>query len=244
LHRIGPSPCLQYQPTQLKRPEPTGRTAAPCSHRPRAACPNHGTTSAVDSPAAVSLPPDSPLRRLRPPPIPAIKGAQPPREQPFFLRPVTPAALPCSATIEPPCSAALSPPPGSPSPPRAPHRRVRPSRTVSRRPSPPNAAPTTIPLRLTAHRCRARLSSEDLPLFDTQSGVPCCRAALAPLLYRPRHRQAGAGWATASATVGCAHCSCSAVMGHQPKEVGPAEAGRLNTTHLHSATYHFHSIKH
>jgi hypothetical protein len=28
VHRIGPSPYLQYQPTWLNRPEPTGRTAA------------------------------------------------------------------------------------------------------------------------------------------------------------------------------------------------------------------------
>jgi hypothetical protein len=44
--------------------------------------------------------------------------------------------------------------------------------------------------------------------------------ALAPLLHRPRCRQAGAGRAAASATVGRAPSPVSAEMGHQPKWLG------------------------
>jgi hypothetical protein len=104
-------------------------------------------------PAAVSLPPDSPSHR---PPSTASTGynrSPTHHEQPFFLPPVAPTVPPCSAAIEPPCSAAPGSPLSSPSPPRAPHRRVPPSRTVSHQPSPLDAAPTVVPLRLTAHRC-------------------------------------------------------------------------------------------
>jgi hypothetical protein len=109
-------------------------------------------------PTAVSPPPDSPPRRLRPPPLPAIKGAQNPREQPFFLPPVAPTALPCSVAVEPPCSAAPGPPLSSPSPPRALRYRIPPSRTASRRPSLRDAAPAIVPLRSTAHHRRATAS--------------------------------------------------------------------------------------
>jgi hypothetical protein len=185
-------------------------------------------------PAAVSLPPDSPSHR---PPSTASTGynrSPTHHEQPFFLPPVAPTVPPCSAAIEPPCSAAPGSPLSSPSPPRAPHRRVPPSRTVSHQPSPLDAAPTVVPLRLTAHRCGG-----PPPLSTPQLGVLCCRAALVPLLYRPRHRQAGADRAATSAAIGRAPCPCSVVMGHQPKVAGPAEVGRLNLAHLHSTTCHF-----
>jgi hypothetical protein len=86
--------------------------------------------------------------------------------------------------------------------PRAPCRRVRPPRTVSHRPPPPDTTPIPVPLRPTTHHHRAHSSCEDLPDSTPQMGVLHCRATLAPLLHRPRCPQAGAGRATASAAVG------------------------------------------
>jgi hypothetical protein len=116
-------------------------------------------------PAAVSLPPDSPPRRPPSTASTGYKGSPTPHEQPFFLPPVAPTASPCSTTVEPPCSAAPGPPPSSPSPPRAPRRRVPPSRTASRRPSPPDAVLSVVPLRPTTHRRGATsLVSHSSPL--------------------------------------------------------------------------------
>jgi hypothetical protein len=88
----------------------TDRTALGLRYPPQ-------TVAAVDLPCprfptTVSPPPDLPPRRLRPPPLLAIKGAHPlpPREQPFFLPLVTPTTPPCFTVVEPPCSAAPGPP--------------------------------------------------------------------------------------------------------------------------------------
>jgi hypothetical protein len=63
VHRIGPSPCLKYQPTRLKRPEPNDWIAAAHSRRPWVACLNRGTAGAAVSPP---VPPGShrPRRRI------------------------------------------------------------------------------------------------------------------------------------------------------------------------------------
>jgi hypothetical protein len=135
--------------------------------------------------AAISPPLDS---QPRCPPSTAstgYKGSPTPREQPFFLPPVTPTTPPCFATVEPPCSAAHGPPLSSPLPPRASHRCVPPSFTTSRRPSTPDAAPAVVPLRPTAHHHGAHPSGEAPPFLNPQPGVPYCRATLAPLLYGP-----------------------------------------------------------
>jgi hypothetical protein len=122
VHRIGPSPCLQYLPSRLKQSELTGRTAAARTHRPCAACPNRDTARAAVSPL---VPTGSHRPRLcaahvhRPPSTASTgyTGSSTPCEQPFFLPPITPTAPPCSTAVKPPCSTAPGPPPSSQSPP-------------------------------------------------------------------------------------------------------------------------------
>jgi hypothetical protein len=92
--------------------------------------------------------------------------------------------------------------------------------------------PTAVPLRSTTPHHRARSSGEDLPVPTPQMGAPRCRAALAPLLHRPRCRQARAGRTVASAAIGRAPSPVSAEMGHP-------EIGRPVLARLHSATYNF-----
>jgi hypothetical protein len=62
--------------------------------------------------------------------------------------------------------------------------------------------PTDVPLRPTTHCRGAHSFGEDLPVPTPQMGAPHCRVALVPVLHRPRSRQDGVGWATASAAVG------------------------------------------
>jgi hypothetical protein len=121
-------------------------------------------------PAAISSPPDSPSRRPPSTTSTDYKGSPTHREQPFFLPPVAPTVLPCSAAVKPPRSVAPGPPLSSLSLPRAPHRRVPPSHTVSHRPSPPDAAPVVVPLRSTAHCSGARPSGEDPPFLTPPVG--------------------------------------------------------------------------
>jgi hypothetical protein len=102
-----------------------------------------------------------------------------------------------------------------------------------------DTAPTVILLRSTTHRHGAHSSGEDLPVPTPQMGAPRCRAALAPLLHRPRCWQARADWAAASAVVGRAPSPVYAEMGHQPKWLGQPKTGRPVSARLHSATCHF-----
>jgi hypothetical protein len=122
---------------------------------------------------------------------------------------------------------------------RAPRRRVRPPRTASCRPPPRMRPPTAVPLRPITPHCRSCSFGEDLPVPSPQMGAPRCRATLAPLLHRPRYRQAGARQATASAAVGQVPSPISTEMGHQPEWLGQAEIGRPVSARLHSATCHF-----
>jgi hypothetical protein len=172
LHRIGPSPCLQYQPTWLKRPEPIGRTAAPRSRRPRVACRNRGTTGAIDSPPPFLRPrirrrAASVHRLYRQPPVNNLSSSRtspplchlvPPLLSCRVAPPSVPSELPVAAMSTAPLCTTF------------PHREPL---TIT-----PGCHPAAVPLRPTAHHSRALLSGEDSHPLSTPSQV--CRVAKLP----------------------------------------------------------------
>jgi hypothetical protein len=194
--------------------------------------------------AAISPPLDSQPRRPPSTASTGYKGSPTPREQPFFLPPVTPTTPPCFATVEPPCSAAHGPPLSSPLPPRASHRRVPPSCTTSRRPSTPDAAPAVVPLRPTAHHHGAHPSGEAPPLFDPPAGCAVLPSHPSSPPLRPLRRHAGAGQAAASAAVGRARCPVQPWWPTSPKWLGqPKQAGWIRPICTVPPAI-FHPIKH
>jgi hypothetical protein len=125
----------------------------PCQHRPS----HPGPLSAASSGHPL---PDRRLLKLHPT---SVHLYDPSSSSPDNPSSPSPPFLPARRT--PPRTPRSSLSSAKSTTPRASRRRVRPPRTASCRPPPLNAAPTTVPLRLTTPRHRARSSSEDLPIL-------------------------------------------------------------------------------
>jgi hypothetical protein len=109
VHRIVPNPYLQYQPNRLNRPEPTGRTAAALTRKPRTAVQTTTAAGRCCFPPSTTLATVFPAstHRLSPPPralaVPihwcpwAVIGANP------YFASSLPAHLPRLSSV-PPCA--------------------------------------------------------------------------------------------------------------------------------------------